>query len=128
MMPWLVSGVLSATAAVGAVLPGPPAQDPPPVPPPPPHQITLTPEQSARVCQRLIPGALAGIDRAQGALGDSDAQTPGSAGWLNSWADQAEKNGRPGLADALRGWAQHGADRLNTWRGKIDAFRAANCQ
>ena len=122
-MSWLVSGVVAAMLGTGVA-----ASDGPPAPPPPPHQITLSPAQSAWVCQRLIPGALARIDGAQGRLDDKDAQTPGSAGWLNSWADRAEQHDYPGIADRLRGWAQHGTDRLGTWRDRITAFRAEHCQ
>lgn len=110
--------VLGGTGLAGAAEPTPP-QEP----------ITLTAEQSARICQERIPAILARIDAADDRL-DADAGTPGSTAWLQQQADDARAAGRDQRADRLQERLSRRLDlseRLADAGMRVEAFRTAYC-
>src|SRR5262245_6750306 len=72
------------------------ADDPEPTPPP----ITLTPEESAWVCDERIPDLLDRIARLQTRIG-ADADTPGSTARLEQRLQQARDAGRTEAVDRI---------------------------
>lgn len=96
---------------------------------PPPNQITLSPEQSARICDDRIPALLARIDRLEERIG-GDADTPGSTAWLESRVAQAREAGRDDLADRLQNRLENRtatAERLAEVQERVEAFRGEQC-
>jgi hypothetical protein len=66
-----------------------------------PGPITLTPEESAFVCDTRIPNALKRIEKLTSTAGAS-ATTRGSTAWLQAKEDTAKTAGRTDLAAAVQ--------------------------
>ncbi|WP_214408193.1 hypothetical protein [Pseudonocardia lacus] len=101
------------------------ADDPQPTPPP----ITLTPEQSAWVCQERIPRLLDRIARVQERIA-ADADRPGSTAALRERLQQARDAGRTEQAERLQQRLDRrpaAVERLADAQRRIEAFRAEKC-
>ena len=125
----IVDGVLAAAmAATSALLLGgtasPPSGEPPAQPP-----TTLTPEQSARLCQEAIPALLARIDRLQERVEGGPA-VAGSTAWLEARIERAREERRPAVVERLEERLAARPDRLARLADveqRATAFRDARC-
>jgi hypothetical protein len=121
-------GIAVAVATAGMLVMGGGAafaDDPQPTPPP----ITLTPEQSAWVCQERIPRLLDRIARAQERIA-ADASATGSTANLRERVQRARDAGRTAQAERLQARldARPGVvERLAGAQQRIEAFRAEKC-
>lgn len=126
------SGAVPMVLGVGVLLvlgAGVAAADEGDPPAPTPAPITLSPEQSAAVCNERIPALLARIDRVETRI-NADAGTPGSTARLQQRLDQARAAGRTEQVARLEQRLQHRPDlvtRLADARQRIEAFRDEKC-
>ena len=121
----LAAGVL--TAGLLVVGGGVAVADEPP--PPTPAPITLSPEQSAWLCNERIPRLLERIDRLQERIA-GDAATPGSTARLEQRLADARAAGRTDQVHWLEARIAHRpvlVDRLGTAEQRIEAFRDEKC-
>lgn len=98
-------------------------------PPPTPAPITLSPEQSARVCDVRIPKMLDRIEKLQTRIG-ADAAVAGSTARLQQRIQQAKDSGHPDRADRLQERLDHRpkqVDRLAAAKTRIEKFRDEKC-
>lgn len=98
-------------------------------PPAAQEPITLSVEQSVKICTIRIPALLERIDRLQ-ARADAGTGTPGSTAWLTERAEQARSAGRTALAGRLdRRIAERPAkvERLADAESRVVSFRDLNC-
>ena len=96
---------------------------------PAPDPITLSPEQSRRICEERVPALLRRIDRIEGRIA-GDAGTPGSTAWLRQRVDGARANGRDALADRLQRRLDRRPEteqRLADAQRRVEAFRDEKC-
>jgi hypothetical protein len=96
---------------------------------PEPGPITLSPEQSRRICEERIPALLDRIDRLETRL-DGDADSPGSTAWLQSRVNEARDNGRDALASRLQRRLDRRpetAQKLAGAQRRVESFRAEQC-
>ncbi|MCO1660139.1 hypothetical protein [Pseudonocardia humida] len=121
-------GIAVAVATAGMLVAGggaAAADDPEPGPPP----ITLTAEQTARVCDEAIPRLLERIAGARERAA-ADVGTPGSTAWLEQRVRQARDAGRTAQADRLQQRLDRRpqlAERLAGAERRITAFRDDRC-
>jgi hypothetical protein len=97
--------------------------------PPTPGPITLSPEQSAQVCNERIPKMLDRIAKLQTRIG-ADASVPGSTAHLQQRLQKAKDAGRTELADRLQKRLDNRpkqVDRLAAAKTRIEQFRDEKC-
>jgi hypothetical protein len=97
--------------------------------PPTPGPITLSPEQSAQVCNVRIPRMLDRIARLQTRIG-GDASVPGSTAHLQQRLQKAKDTGRTDLAGRLQKRLDNRpaqVDRLAAAKTRIEQFRDEKC-
>jgi hypothetical protein len=119
--------VTAAFMVVGGGVAAAAEGDPPP--PTTPAPITLSPEQSAAVCNERIPALLGRIDRLETRI-EADANTPGSTARLQQRLDQARAAGWTEQARRLEerlAYRSELSGRLDGARQRIEAFRDEKC-
>jgi hypothetical protein len=98
-------------------------------PVPQPGPITLTPQESAWVCNTRIPNVLDRIAKLSTRI-DGDASTRGSTAWLQAKEDAARKAGRTEVADAIgkRIAARPAKEsKLAEVKSKVESFKQEHC-
>lgn len=116
----LTAGLLVAGAGVAAA---------DPTPPPTPAPITLSPEQSAWVCNERIPRLLERIAALQTRI-IGDADTPGSTARLEQRLAEARAAGRTEQVQRLEQRLANRpqlSDRLAEAQQRIEAFQDEKC-
>src|SRR3954452_13542361 len=97
--------------------------------PPTPGPITLSPEQSAQVCNVRIPRLLDRIAKLQTRI-DGDATVAGSTARLQQRLQQAKDAGRTEVADRIQKRLDNRprqVDRLASAKTRIERFRDEKC-
>jgi hypothetical protein len=105
------------------------ADEHPPTPAPTHAPITLSPEQSAQVCDVRIPRLLDRIAKLQTRIG-GDASVAGSTARLQQRLQKAEDAGRTEVADRLQKRLDDRpkqVDRLAAAKTRIETFRDEKC-
>ncbi len=131
------AAIAGGAAAVGmAVLP--PASsaetDDPPTPPSAPTTqyapITLSQEESQRLCGEVLPRLADRVTRlSERVTGGPDVR--GSAAWLAERAENQRAKGHPRIAERLDERAERRAgriDQLNRVEQRLDGFRSKHCR
>src|SRR5690349_16777530 len=98
-------------------------------PPPTPAPITLSPEQSAQVCNERIPKLLDRIAKLQTRI-NGDASVAGSTARLQQRLQQAKDAGRTEVADRVQKRLDNRpkqVDRLAAAKTRIEQFRDEKC-
>jgi hypothetical protein len=98
-------------------------------PPTTPAPITLSPEQSAQVCNERIPKLLDRIAKLQTRI-DGDASVAGSTARLQQRLQQAKDAGRTEVADRIQKRLDNRprqVDRLASAKTRIERFRDEKC-
>ncbi|MEU4197908.1 hypothetical protein AB0E69_38850 [Kribbella sp. NPDC026611] len=127
-----VRGALTAGLSATVLLTGTTmaSADPTPTPAPSYKQVTLSPEESQKLCADRLPKMIARRDKlAQRISGGADVK--GSVAWLRARAAKQKEKGHDKAAAALEKRAERRSDRLKqlgTMKTKLETFKAAHCQ
>jgi hypothetical protein len=122
----LVGGLVGSTTIAAA--------DPTPTPSPSASTsykpVTLSPEESQKLCAERLPKMIARRDKlAQRISGDADVK--GSIAWLKARAAKQKANGHDKVAAQLAKRAERRSERLKqlgTVKTKLESFKAEHCQ
>ncbi|HET6988170.1 MAG TPA: hypothetical protein VFI00_16215 [Kribbella sp.] len=118
----LVGGLVGSTTIASA--------DPSPTPTPTYKQVTLSPEESQRLCAEKLPKLIERRDKlAKRISGDADVR--GSVAWLKARAEKQKAKGHDKAAAQLQKRADRRSERLTqlgTMKTKLETFKAQHCQ
>ncbi|HEY8373650.1 MAG TPA: hypothetical protein VIL00_12965 [Pseudonocardiaceae bacterium] len=92
--------------------------------------ITLTPEESQRLCAEVLPRLTERADRLTERI-QGGADVKGSAAWLRERARQQREKGHPKVAERLEQRAERRAGRLDDLQRitqRLNDFRTRHCQ
>lgn len=127
-----VGGLLATTATAGLLVAAPGiafADDPGPDTDPGPVTITLTPEESAKLCDVRIPRILERISSATTRI-NSDEKSQGSVKFIRERATKLRAEGREDAAKLLDERADRRAGRvelLDALRERVQKFDTEHC-
>lgn len=118
----LMGGLVAGTTVAGA--------DPSPTPTPSYKQVTLSPEESQRLCAEKLPKLIARRDKlAKRISGGADVK--GSVAWLKARAEKQKAKGHDKIAAQLEKRAERRSGRLEqlaTMKTKLETFKTEHCQ
>ena len=118
----LVGGLVGGTTVASA--------DPSPTPTPTYKQVTLSPEESQRLCAEKLPKLIERRDKlAKRISGGADVK--GSAAWLKARAEKQKAKGHEKIAAQLQKRADRRSERLTqlgTMKTKLETFKSQHCQ
>lgn len=118
----LVGGLVGSTTVASA--------DPTPTPTPSYKQVTLSPEESQKLCGQKLPKLIERREKlAQRISGGADVK--GSVAWLKARAAKQKEKGHEKIAAQLEKRAERRAERLKqlgTMKTKLETFKAEHCQ
>ena len=116
----LMSGLVGGTTAVAA--------DPTPTPSYAP--ITLSPEESQRLCAEVLPKLISRREKLATRI-NGGADVKGSVAWLKARAAKQKAKGHEKVAAQLEKRAERRAGRLEQLskiKGELEAFKTKHCQ
>jgi hypothetical protein len=118
----LVGGLVGSTTVASA--------DPSPTPTPTYKQVTLSPEESQRLCAEKLPKLIERRDKlAKRISGGADVK--GSVAWLKARAEKQKAKGHEKIAAQLQKRADRRSERLTqlgTMKTKLETFKSQHCQ
>jgi hypothetical protein len=118
----LVGGLVGGTTVASA--------DPSPTPTPTYKQVTLSPEESQKLCNEKLPKMIERRDKlAKRISGGADVK--GSVAWLKARAAKQKAKGHDKVAAALEKRATRRSERLTqlgTAKTKLETFKTQHCQ
>ncbi|MER7245037.1 hypothetical protein [Kribbella sp. NPDC000426] len=106
------------------------AADPTPAPSTSYKQVTLSPEDSQKLCADRLPKMVARRDKLAERIGGG-ADVKGSVAWLKARAAEQKQKGHTKVADRLEKRAERRSGRLtelSAAKTKLEAFKAKYCQ
>jgi len=118
----LVGGLVGSTTVASA--------DPTPTPTPSYKQVTLSPEESQRLCAEVLPKLIARREKLATRI-NGGADVKGSVAWLKARAEKQKAKGHPKIAAQLEKRADRRSERLKqlgTMKTKLETFRSQHCQ
>ena len=120
----LVGGLVGGTTVASA--------DPTPTPTPAPSYkpVTLSPEESQKLCAELLPKLIARRDKLTTRI-NGGADVKGSVAWLKARAAAQKAKGHDKAAARLEQRAQRRTERLTqlgTVKTKLETFKTEHCQ
>jgi hypothetical protein len=101
-----------------------------PTPTPSYRQVTLSPEESQKLCAQRLPKMIERRDKLATRI-NGGADVKGSVAWLKARAAKQKEKGHDKVAANLEKRAEKRADRLKqlgTMKTKLEAFKTAHCQ
>ncbi len=117
----LMSGLVGGTAA---------AADPTPTPTPSYAPITMSPEESQRLCAEVLPNLINRREKLAARI-NGGADVKGSVAWLKARAVKQRAKGHEKVAAQLDKRAERRAGRLEQLskiKGELEAFKTKHCQ
>lgn len=118
----LMGGLVGGTTVASA--------DPSPTPTPTYKQVTLSPEESQRLCAEKLPKLIERRDKlAKRISGGADVK--GSVAWLKARAEKQKAKGHEKIAAQLQKRADRRSERLTqlaTMKTKLETFKSQHCQ
>ena len=118
----LMGGLVAGTTVAAA--------DPSPTPTPSYKQVTLSPEESQRLCAEKLPKLIERRDKlAKRISGGADVK--GSVAWLKARAEKQKAKGHDKIAAQLEKRAERRSSRLEqlaTMKTKLETFKTQHCQ
>ena len=118
----LMGGLVGSTTVASA--------DPSPTPTPTYKQVTLSPEESQRLCAEKLPKLIERRDKlAKRISGGADVK--GSVAWLKARAEKQKAKGHEKIAAQLQKRADRRSERLTqlgTMKTKLETFKSQHCQ
>ena len=118
----LMGGLVGGTTVASA--------DPSPTPTPTYKQVTLSPEESQRLCAEKLPKLIERHDKlAKRISGGADVK--GSVAWLKARAEKQKAKGHEKIAAQLQKRADRRSERLtqlSTMKTKLETFKSQHCQ
>jgi len=117
----LVSGLVGGTAA---------AADPTPTPTPSYAPITMSAEESQRLCAEVLPKLISRREKLATRI-NGGAEVKGSVAWLKARAVKQRAKGHEKVAAQLDKRAERRAGRLEQLskiKGELEAFKTKHCQ
>lgn len=117
----LMSGLVGGTAA---------AADPTPTPTPSYAPITMSPEESQRLCAEVLPKLINRREKLATRI-NGGADVKGSVAWLKARAVKQRAKGHEKVAAQLDKRAERRAGRLEQLskiKGELEAFKTKHCQ
>ncbi len=117
----LMSGLVGGTAA---------AADPTPTPTPSYAPITMSPEESQRLCAEVLPKLINRREKLAARI-NGGADVKGSVAWLKARAVKQRAKGHEKVAAQLDKRAERRAGRLEQLskiKGELEAFKTKHCQ
>jgi len=118
----LLGGLVGSTTVASA--------DPSPTPTPTYKQVTLSPEESQRLCAQKLPKLIERRDKlAKRISGGADVK--GSVAWLKARAEKQKAKGHDKAAAQLQKRADRRSERLTqlgTMKTKLETFKTQHCQ
>ncbi|MFF0270352.1 hypothetical protein [Kribbella sp. NPDC004536] len=118
----LAGGIVAGTTAASA--------DSTPTPAPTYKQVTLSPEESQKLCADRLPKLIARRDKLAARI-NGGADVKGSVAWLKARAAAQQAKGHDKVAERLEKRAERRSERLTDLaaaKTKLEAFKAAHCQ
>jgi hypothetical protein len=106
------------------------AADPAPTPTPSYKPVTLSPEESQKLCAELLPKLIARRDKLATRI-NGGADVKGSVAWLKARAAEQKAKGHDKVAARLEQRAQRRTARLTqlgTVKTKLETFKTEHCQ
>ena len=118
----LIGGLVGSTTVASA--------DPSPTPTPSYKQVTLSPEESQKLCAERLPKLIERRDKlAKRISGGADVK--GSVAWLKARAEKQKAKGHEKAAAQLQKRADRRSERLTqlaTMKTKLETFKTQHCQ
>ena len=117
----LMGGLVGSTTVAAA--------DPSPTPTPSYKQITLSPEESQRLCAEVLPKLIARRDKLATRI-NGGADVKGSVAWLKARAAKQKAKGHDKVAARLEKRAERRSGRieqLTTMKTKLETFKTQHC-
>lgn len=118
----LAGGIVAGTTVASA--------DPTPTPTPSYKPVTLSPEESQKLCAERLPKMIARRDKLAAKI-NGGADVKGSVAWLKARAAEQKAKGHTKVAERLEKRAERRSERatdLAAAKTKLEAFKAAHCQ
>lgn len=118
----LIGGIVGSTAVASA--------DPTPTPSPSYKQVTLSPEDSQKLCADRLPKLIERRDKLAARI-SGGADVKGSVAWLKARAADQKTKGHTKIAARLDKRAERRSGRLTELaaaKTKLEAFKAKYCQ
>ena len=118
----LAGGIVAGTTVASA--------DPTPSPTPSYKQVTLSPEESQKLCADRLPKLIARRDKLAARI-NGGADVKGSVAWLKARAAEQTAKGHTKIAERLEKRAEHRSERLTDLaaaKTRLEAFKAEHCQ
>jgi len=125
-MAWGTSAVVLMSGLVG----GTAMADPTPSPTPSYAPITLSPEESQRLCAEVLPKLITRREKLATRI-NGGADVKGSVAWLKARAAKQKAKGHEKVATQLEQRAERRAGRLEQLakvKGELEAFKTKHCQ
>jgi hypothetical protein len=125
-MAWGTSAVVLMSGLVG----GTAMADPTPSPTPSYAPITLSPEESQRLCSEVLPKLITRREKLATRI-NGGADVKGSVAWLKARAAKQKAKGHEKAATQLEQRAERRAGRLEQLakvKGELEAFKTKHCQ
>jgi regulator of protease activity HflC (stomatin/prohibitin superfamily) len=117
-----MGGMIGSTAVASA--------DPSPTPTPTYKQVTLSPEESQRLCATKLPNMIERRDKLAKRISGS-ADVKGSVAWLKARSAKQKAKGHDKAAAQLEKRAERRAERLKqlaTMKTKLETFKTEHCK
>jgi hypothetical protein len=127
-MAWGTSAVVLLSGLVGGTTVA--SADPTPSPTPSYAPITLSPEESQRLCAEVLPKLIARREKLATRI-NGGADVKGSVAWLKARAAKQKAKGHEKVAAQLEKRAERRAGRLEQLakiKGELEAFKTKHCQ
>ena len=118
----VIGGLVGSTTVASA--------DPTPTPTPSYKQVTLSPEESQRLCAEVLPRLIARREKLANRI-NGGADVKGSVAWLKARAEKQKAKGHTKIAERLEKRAERRSERLTqlgTMKTKLETFKSQHCQ